>query len=229
MIIYKKNTLINGILFLEEIKKINIHRRGIFKCKCESKFEATFNNVKTGQVKSCGCQFIEAKKARAKERIIIICKCGCGNELINVSSRGRNRKFILGHNKGHNKPHTQEVKDKISIKNKGKISFNKGKPNLNFIGNKNPNWKDGVTKEYDKIRKSIKYKEWRNKIFKRDNYTCQECKCKESVSGKLNAHHIKQFAKYPELRFDLTNGITLCKTCHKKTDTYLHKGRYNTQ
>jgi len=117
--------------------------------------------------------------------------------------------------------------------NKGKrglqVAWNKGVPNTDFSGEKNPNWKGGVTKEYEKIRKSIAYKQWREAVYKRDNYTCQLCGEKESVSGKLEADHIKQFADFPELRFDVDNGRTLCKDCHTKTDTYLNKGRWKKQ
>ena len=59
--------------------------------------------------------------------------------------------------------------------------------------------------------------EWRNAVYKRDDYTCQDCQIK---GKRLNAHHIKGFKDYPELRFDLDNGITLCVDCHKKTDNY---------
>ena len=68
------------------------------------------------------------------------------------------------------------------------------------------------------IRQSKKYKEWRKSVFVRDDYTCQICG-KRGV--KLNVDHIKSFALYPELRFDITNGRTLCEECHKETDTYL--------
>jgi len=61
------------------------------------------------------------------------------------------------------------------------------------------------------IRKSKKYQEWRKKVFKRNNYTCQKC-------GKRNcylvAHHLRPFSKYPKLRFRVNNGITLCRDCH---------------
>src|SRR3990167_8202276 len=58
------------------------------------------------------------------------------------------------------------------------------------------------------------HKEWREKIFKRDDYTCQIC----HTRGKyLEAHHIKPWAYFAELRFDLSNGQTLCKECHNKT------------
>lgn len=69
-----------------------------------------------------------------------------------------------------------------------------------------------------KIRNSIEYKEWREAVFNRDNYTCQNCGKK---GGKLNAHHIKPFKDYPGLRLDTDNGITLCINCHKA----VHRGK----
>lgn len=67
--------------------------------------------------------------------------------------------------------------------------------------------------EPQKIRASGEYAKWRAKVFEMDGYTCQSC---GKVGGRLNAHHIKPFAKYPELRLDIDNGITLCENCHRK-------------
>lgn len=115
--------------------------------------------------------------------------------------------------------------------NKGiKIEFNgfgikKGQhisPSTEFkseqvTGKNNVNWKGGVTPKNEKIRKSKDYIIWRTAVFMRDDYTCQSCGQK---GGTLNADHIKSFAQYPELRFAIDNGRTLCIECHRKTDTW---------
>jgi len=63
------------------------------------------------------------------------------------------------------------------------------------------------------IRNSKEMDEWRLAVYGRDNFTCQICGC--SKSGRLQAHHIKRFALFPERRFAVDNGITLCVNCHK--------------
>ena len=82
---------------------------------------------------------------------------------------------------------------------------------LSRKGEKAGNWKGGITSENHKIRTSIEYHLWQGSVFARDYWTCQKCykKIKE-----LHAHHIKNFLDYPELRFAIDNGITLCKKCH---------------
>lgn len=99
------------------------------------------------------------------------------------------------------------------------------KMSLNRIGitakEKHPLWKGGVSPVNHKIRNSFEYKEWRKNVFRRDNWTCVFCGYR-SV-GKINkrsdieADHIKRFSDYPELRFAIDNGRTLCVPCHKTT------------
>lgn len=71
--------------------------------------------------------------------------------------------------------------------------------------------------EYLRLRKSSDMVQWRKSVFLRDDFTRQWC---GQYGGKLNADHIKPFSKFPELRLILTNGRTLCVSCHRKTDTY---------
>lgn len=80
-------------------------------------------------------------------------------------------------------------------------------------GDKHYNWKGGITPENHSARNSLEYKEWRLAVFERDQFTCQECK---KIGGKLEAHHIEHFATNIDLRFDVTNGKTLCIDCHNK-------------
>ncbi len=69
------------------------------------------------------------------------------------------------------------------------------------------------TQEYDRIRHSVEMKLWREAVFKRDKYTC--IWCGDDRGRNLNADHIQEFAHYPELRFAIDNGRTLCIPCHK--------------
>lgn len=57
---------------------------------------------------------------------------------------------------------------------------------------------------------------WKKAVFKRDNYTCQVCGSTE----RLEAHHIKEKCNFPELQYEVSNGICLCHSCHEKTDNY---------
>lgn len=84
-------------------------------------------------------------------------------------------------------------------------------------GDKSHRWMGGVTAENDRERRSAKYRQWRTDVFSRDGYTCQSC---GQVGGYLQADHIKPFAYHKELRFDVSNGRTLCVACHRKTDTF---------
>ena len=92
-----------------------------------------------------------------------------------------------------------------------------GVPQYWLRGINHPNWKGGITPINMQIRSSLKMKEWRKKVFEKDDYTCQIC---GEHGGRLVADHIKPFSLYPELRFELSNGRTICKKCDLKSDTY---------
>lgn len=86
-----------------------------------------------------------------------------------------------------------------------------------YVGENHPNWKNGVTPKNELARHSVEYKRWRKAVFERDNYTCQGCGVR---GGYLEADHVKPFAFFIELRFEISNGRTLCQPCHKLTPTY---------
>jgi hypothetical protein len=110
--------------------------------------------------------------------------------------------------------HTLGKRWNLSVETRKKMSEALKKAH---IEGRHPTYKGGITSKNMSIRKSIESKLWREAVFQRDDFTCQECSIK---GGKLNADHIKPFSIYKKLRFDVDNGRTLCVECHRKTDTY---------
>lgn len=138
------------------------------------------------------------------------------------STKGRVSTF-----KGHK--HTEETKRLLSLARRGKPSPKRGIPRtleerkristsvLNSPktprGAKHYAYSHGKRQRNLDDRRSHLYREWRAAVFERDGYKCQECG--DSRGGNLRAHHIQPFAKHPERRFDVANGITLCHPCHE--------------
>ena len=133
---------------------------------------------------------------------------------------------------------TEAFREKISKTSKGKhysfaTEFKKGncKPKgaYSFLrGDKNPTWKGGVYGTFrHRLMGLIEYKQWRESVFDRDNYTCQTCGIR---GAKLNADHIHRYVDIiKEYRiktveealgcsvlWDIKNGRTLCVPCHKQ-------------
>lgn len=82
-----------------------------------------------------------------------------------------------------------------------------------FIGKNNPYWKGGKKPQPERHR--AKYKQWRLAVIQRDG----KCNICNSIKF-LQAHHIKSWVKYPELRYDINNGIALCRVCHGNNRNY---------
>lgn len=76
-------------------------------------------------------------------------------------------------------------------------------------GEKHFRWKGG-TSTTEREKQQSKIAKWRKTVYRRDGYTCQHCGTNEN----LNAHHIREWADFPRLRFVVPNGLTLCETCH---------------
>lgn len=168
---------------------------------------------------------------------MIECGCGCGILIEPRDSRNRPRRFLHGHanikmliayKRANPTPWNKGIKTGHTPWNKGKKGLFAGEANPFYgkkhtdetrekmRGSKNGNWRNGASRKNDLIRKSVEYLDWKASVFVRDNRTCVFC----GSTKRVEADHIKPFSTYPELRFDIDNGRTLCHECHRKTDTY---------
>jgi hypothetical protein len=168
------------------------------KCNCGNEKIISAADLKSGRTNSCGCLKKELTSKRMK------------NKIVSEETRKKISKANKGKNNGDKNPAKRsEVRKKISESLKGKNNPMYG---IRRFGKDNPNWIDGRTPEIRKLRNSDEIIRWRWKVFKRDNYTCQIC---GQHGYELQAHHIYPFSIYNFIRFELWNGITLCKDCHR--------------
>ena len=177
----------------------------IWRSKLVGNKSPNFKNAKINYIcEKCGNKFsgytknrkycsIECKKLATRERYIRECYY-CGNqyelrksEIKVIEERGYKHNFC-----------SKECKNK----------YYSGMNNYMWLDDRNL-----LKDQSHSIRESKEMKDWRKQVFERDDWTCQEC---DKRGIELNAHHIKQFAKYPELRFNINNGVTLCKLCHRR-------------
>jgi len=110
------------------------------------------------------------------------------------------------------------------IMKSNQTSFQEGDSRI--IKENNPNWKGGITTLNKLLRNSSKWKIWREFIFLRDNFTCQNknCEfCNNKIGVLLHPHHIKQLSEFPELAFKIDNGITYCAEYHLKSGLHRRK------
>lgn len=180
----------------------------------------------------------EARKAYFKRIAkplppIAYCACGCGQ--ITSVYRGVRREVIKNHVsprikellrlKNLGKKMSPEACRKMSEANKGKFWSEERKAYYSqlFKGEKAPNWQGGISDAHKRIRRSHAMRKWRKAILEKNNYICVFCG--EDNPELLQADHIKSFSKYPELRFEINNGRTLCISCHMLTDNYGGKSR----
>lgn len=208
-----------GPIFMLKMKGKRILKQEIKCLICGKTFHAEYNRIQKGRAKFCStvCYGVWQSKN------FILCNSH------NWKGGGSDRRCLVC---------GKEFKAVTSEVKKGKSKFCSHKCyslwlSKNKIGENSYRWKGGITPTHLIIRGSIQYSKWRNEIFKRDNFACQ--KCGNNTSGELNAHHIKKFSailndikqKFPLFPiidisknindlWNISNGVTLCKKCHKK-------------
>ncbi len=95
-----------------------------------------------------------------------------------------------------------------------RIPYQLGKPQYKVRGENHHAWKNGATGEDQTLRCRVEFKVWRRQVFEQQENKCSNCG--ETNIKLLVAHHIKYFKDYPELAYDPTNGVILCRSCHPK-------------
>ncbi len=116
----------------------------------------------------------------------------------------------------HTKPHTEKVRRKLSEINKGK-PWNEARRKAQLFIVRKKQVKRLRTKPFIVGNGREYHPLWgeiRKLVYKRDNWTCQECGVHCHNTKRINAHHID----YDITNNDLFNLITLCASCHMKTN-----------
>lgn len=172
-----------------------------------------------------------------------ICDCGCGAQTPIATQTNLAIGVIAGFPRrcmpGHRPKASPEVRAAMSRSRKGRTpsaetlaklskirkqikkspewienaaAAQRGKPKPSLRGENHYNWAGGVSKER---RNEWTYQRaWAVAVKRRDNYTCQACGY-ASKGSRMHAHHVWSYAAFPEKRFDVDNGITLCHACHR--------------
>jgi hypothetical protein len=146
-------------------------------------------------------------------------------------NRDKLGRFVIGHKDGmtgKKQPESQKIKVSKALTghpywsgpNAKLTQIKKGErrsPSTEFKrGQKS--WNAGTSTNPDySFRMSKTYADFRLKVLKRDNYTCQ---IGGERGGKLIVDHIKPYAFFKDERINMKNARTLCIKCHRKTDTY---------
>lgn len=186
------------------------------KCDCGKEIITTSNSLRVGNTQSCGClwqevshreKYIDLTGKKYNKLLILsycgtddkkqtswLCRCDCGKEIVLLSCH-----FKSGNTKSCG-CYNREL---------GSQRLNKYNQEYRISKGRDPNILISTEDEADrtKFKDSGKIQE----ILKRDNHTCQFC---PDIHEDLEVHHILTWSEYPELRYENTNLITLCKICH---------------
>lgn len=98
-----------------------------------------------------------------------------------------------------------------------------------YTGERTRRWNPNLTPDQRANGKRAinpEYRDWKIQVHIKDDHTC--LKCKKKGGRGIVAHHIHNWDRYPDLRYDVQNGATLCKKCHRRFHN-LFGNRHNTR
>ena len=170
------------------------------------------------QCKQCSKEFhvIPTRVGTAK-----FCSLGCRFEWRKTNFTGQNNPNYRG---GHFKPCQECGKEFWVIPATEHKKFcckpcaDKG--GFRYSGEAHPNYREDARRR----NRGGHHHAWVNAVISRDKATCQYC---GATGVELHAHHIKSYKDHPDLRFDVSNGITLCFLCHWTVHTALNEKAVN--
>ena len=225
--IFKSKNLIRRVLLINDIKirKVNGMQGKKHSKETLEKFKNRPTYLRTTHHKELMSNRLKTLHYKPSKKCIlnsIKFRKGKTYEEMYGEERAQEVKLKIRENAKHN-PHYGS-KGKIMSDNTKRKLREKALKRYKNIEN-HPSWKGGITAEYQKMRNSDKYAEWRTKCFKRDNYTCQ---ITDKPGPNLVVHHIKNFSAYKKERFDSANGITMKRYVHNLFHS-LYTKQHNTK
>jgi|APSaa5957512622_1039677.scaffolds.fasta_scaffold03105_7 hypothetical protein len=198
-LVLKVKDLVGKIFGKLTVVKYVGNQKWLCKCSCGNEKIVKSKSLKSKRTKSCGCITRLDNLVNQRFGKLIVIK-RAKNDLNGFT------KWVCKCDCG-NEPTVIAHSLKTGVtKSCGCISRQKGIYHFNYNHNKSD-------KERLAERSTSENKQWRTSIFARDKYTC--CICKNNKGKNLNAHHLNSWANFPEDRYNLYNGITLCEICHK--------------
>lgn len=231
------------LVAIELVRKPSKSDQYFYKCICDCGTESIKrgSNLSSGATTSCGCLAPEIMKVVTEEnnknlrvkrlnavipgerfgRLVVIgphaeytrgpmlldCKCDCGN-LATVRQNSARKGGVSSCGCFSKEVHSANM---TRVNKEYRESL--GLDGDTLIQGATPALRNKFGRELGKLVRS------------RDNFTCFLC---DSRGGQLNVHHIRPWNKFPELRFEERNLITLCRVCHfEKAHAGNFKGPHN--
>ena len=202
------------LLVVGRTHNIGNHTMWLCKCDCGNKAIVGTSHLVSGDTRSCGCfhkemisknltgqrfgrlTAVNPTNKRSGSSIVWECECDCGNKTM-VSTAC----LVSGDTRS-----CGCLRDELVGENHH--SYNPNKTDEERLKGRH------ILGKHTKVK-------FRNKIYQRDEYTCQIC---GQVGGKLNAHHLDGWNWAKDKRFTTSNGVTLCEDCHSKFHNVYGKG-----